>query len=84
VADSLPSSLISRSEEDLVKEMASDLTKGVNGSDVKCGVIGEIGCTWPLHGCMSCSSKLYNHYIVLVHAHTHTHTYILQLICIIR
>ncbi|KAK2145639.1 hypothetical protein LSH36_667g01041 [Paralvinella palmiformis] len=50
VADSLPSSLISRSEEDLVKEMASDLTKGVNGSDVKCGVIGEIGCTWPLHG----------------------------------
>ena len=50
VAGSLPSDLTSRSEEDLSKEMMTDLTEGVHGYDVKCGVIGEIGCSWPLHG----------------------------------
>ena len=25
-----------------------EVVRGVDGSDVRCGVIGEIGCSWPL------------------------------------
>ena len=28
--------------------MVKELTEGVNGTSIKCGVIGEIGCSWPL------------------------------------
>jgi len=28
--------------------MVGEVVKGVGGSDVRCGIIGEIGCSWPL------------------------------------
>lgn len=38
----------SRSVEDLTRQIVEDITVGVDGTGIKCGVIGEIGCTWPL------------------------------------
>ncbi|XP_072044261.1 N-acetyltaurine hydrolase-like [Amphiura filiformis] len=35
-------------EEELVNRMVEEITVGADGSTTKCGVIGEIGCTWPL------------------------------------
>jgi len=46
--DSQKASVLSMSHEEQVKRMTSDLTSGWEGSDVKCGVIGEVGCSWPL------------------------------------
>ena len=37
-----------RSVEDLTKQIVEDITVGVDGTGIKAGVIGEIGCTWPL------------------------------------
>ena len=28
--------------------MVGEVVGGVDGSDVRCGIIGEIGCSWPL------------------------------------
>ena len=28
--------------------MVGEVVKGVGGSGVRCGIIGEIGCSWPL------------------------------------
>ena len=28
--------------------MVKELTEGVGDTTIKCGVIGEIGCSWPL------------------------------------
>ena len=38
-----------RSEDDLTREMIDDITVGVGNTGIKSGIIGEIGCTWPLH-----------------------------------
>ena len=35
-------------EEQLAARMVGDITDGVDGTKVKAGIIGEIGCTWPL------------------------------------
>ncbi len=35
-------------EEQLAARMIGDITEGVDGTRVKAGIIGEIGCTWPL------------------------------------
>ena len=37
-------------QETLVDIMMEELTQGADDSNAKCGVIGEIGCTWPLKG----------------------------------
>ena len=37
------------SEENLAQNMIIDLTEGIDGSGIKAGIIGEIGCSWPLH-----------------------------------
>ena len=34
--------------EDLARKITGDIIDGVEGSGVKAGIIGEIGCTWPL------------------------------------
>lgn len=34
--------------EQLASKMQDDILIGVDGSGVKCGVIGELGCSWPL------------------------------------
>ena len=43
-----PEDMDERNVEDLALEITSDIVEGVNGSDVQAGIIGEIGCTWPL------------------------------------
>ncbi|MCH8207302.1 MAG: hypothetical protein IH956_09920 [Chloroflexi bacterium] len=35
-------------EADLVARIVADITQGVDGTDIKTGVIGEVGCGWPL------------------------------------
>jgi phosphotriesterase-related protein len=37
-----------RTEEDIAEEIVADLHKGTHGTDIRAGLIGEIGCSWPL------------------------------------
>jgi len=34
--------------EEIAKEYLQEITKGVRGTDIKPGIIGEAGCSWPL------------------------------------
>ena len=43
-----PEDMAQRSVEDLAREISADITEGVAGSGIKAGIIGEMGCTWPL------------------------------------
>ena len=43
-----PEDMDERSVDDLAREIIGDIVEGVGGSGVRAGVIGEIGCTWPL------------------------------------
>ncbi len=36
-----------RAAQALAREIIDDLTEGVDGSGIKAGIIGEIGCSWP-------------------------------------
>ena len=40
--------LDSKTEDDLAQEFITDIAVGIGDTGVKAGVIGEIGCTWPL------------------------------------
>lgn len=44
-----PADMATRSEDDLVREMTRDVERGVGDTGIRSGIIGEIGCTWPLH-----------------------------------
>lgn len=37
-----------RTDEDLADEMVDEITQGVGDRGVRAGIIGEIGCSWPL------------------------------------
>lgn len=43
-----PMSLSESSEDEIAEEIVRDITIGVGNSGIKAGIIGEIGCTWPL------------------------------------
>ena len=43
-----PPDMDSRSEDDLADQIVRDVTEGVDGTGIKSGVIGEVGCSWPL------------------------------------
>jgi len=43
-----PTELAHRSEEDIAEEIAREITVGVEETQVRAGVIGEIGCSWPM------------------------------------
>ena len=43
-----PDDMDDRSVEELAREMVGDIAEGVGDGGVKAGVIGEMGCTWPL------------------------------------
>ena len=45
-----PPDMDSRSEDDIVQQIVGDLTEGVGGTGIKSGIIGEVGCVWPLTG----------------------------------
>ena len=43
-----PEGMDQRTEEELAREIIGDIVDGVGGSGVRAGIIGEVGCTWPL------------------------------------
>lgn len=43
-----PKNMDSRSEQSVTEEIVRDVIEGVDGTKIKSGVIGEVGCTWPL------------------------------------
>lgn len=43
-----PAELAERSEAQIADELIGDVTQGVGESGVRAGIIGEIGCSWPL------------------------------------
>jgi phosphotriesterase-related protein len=43
-----PEDMDARSEEDIARVIIRDIVDGVGDSGVQAGIIGEIGCTWPL------------------------------------
>eukprot|EP00918_Siedleckia_nematoides_P068215 GHVU01148491.1.p1 GENE.GHVU01148491.1~~GHVU01148491.1.p1 ORF type:complete len:351 (+),score=41.60 GHVU01148491.1:53-1105(+) len=45
---SLPKDFASRTLESLVDEMRADILVGCDGTSARCGVVGEVGCSWPL------------------------------------
>lgn len=48
VADAHPNDMDHLSEEDLIERILGDVMEGVDDTGIKSGVIGEIGCSWPL------------------------------------
>ena len=48
VGASHPVDMDARSEDGLVAEIVRDIEDGVGHSGVRAGVIGEVGCSWPL------------------------------------
>ena len=48
VSDYHPHDMHDRSEEHLVDEIIQDVTKGCQGTKIKAGIIGEIGCSSPI------------------------------------
>ena len=43
-----PEDMHLRSEDDLARKIIEDIQEGVDGTGVRAGIIGEVGCTWPL------------------------------------
>ena len=43
-----PSYVHQSSEEQLAEQIVRDVTEGVDGTGIRSGVIGEVGCSWPL------------------------------------
>ena len=43
-----PDDMDERTEDDIVAEIVRDVTEGVDGTGVRSGIIGEVGCSWPL------------------------------------
>ena len=43
-----PPDMDDRTERDIADEIVSDMSEGVGDTGVKAGIIGELGCSWPL------------------------------------
>lgn len=43
-----PDDMNQKSDSDIANEMVADLTKGIGNTGIKAGIIGELGCSWPL------------------------------------
>ena len=43
-----PPDMDSRTEDDLTREIVSDIAVGADGTRIKTGIIGEVGCSWPV------------------------------------
>lgn len=48
IGQSHPPDMDRRSEEEITEEIVRDITVGVGDTGVRAGIIGEIGCSWPL------------------------------------
>ncbi|EFA79738.1 phosphotriesterase-related protein [Heterostelium album PN500] len=40
-----------KSEQEIEDEIVRQLLEGADGTDIKAGIIGEVGCSWPLTEC---------------------------------
>jgi phosphotriesterase-related protein len=49
VGDIQPNTYDRKSEESICQEIVKDIIDGVGCKRVKAGIIGEVGCSWPLH-----------------------------------
>lgn len=49
VASSLNPGADAKTEAEITDEIVQDITIGVGGTGIRSGLIGEIGCSWPLH-----------------------------------
>ena len=45
----LSTEILAMETEELAEHFAREVTVGVDGTSVRAGLIGEIGCSWPLH-----------------------------------
>ena len=43
-----PPGMDEKSEDDILEEIVDDIAQGVDGTGIRAGIIGEIGCNWPL------------------------------------
>ncbi len=43
-----PADMDERAEDEIFEKIVGDVTLGVDGTRIKSGIIGEVGCTWPL------------------------------------
>jgi len=43
-----PNEINNKNEDDIYQEIIKDVQLGVGNTGIKAGIIGEIGCTWPL------------------------------------
>ena len=48
VGEAHPPGMDDKTEDEIVEEIVRDITEGVDGTGIKSGVVGEVGCTWPL------------------------------------
>ncbi len=48
-AGSLGPEMATKTEAEISEEIIRDITVGVGGTGIRAGLIGEIGCSWPLH-----------------------------------
>lgn len=48
VASSHPPKLAEMSTEDITREIVSEVELGIGGTDIRAGIIGEIGTSWPM------------------------------------
>lgn len=48
VESSHPEELRETTVDQIAQSMIADLTVGMDGSDIRAGVIGEVGCSWPV------------------------------------
>ncbi len=47
-ADFHPTDMDARSEDEIAAEIIGDLLDGIGHSGIRAGIIGELGCSWPL------------------------------------
>ena len=48
VSESHPPEMGGLSEDEIVEQIASDIAEGVDGTGIMAGIIGEVGCNYPL------------------------------------
>ena len=48
VGASHPAGMDHKSESEIAEEIIADITRGVGDTGVRAGIIGELGCSWPL------------------------------------
>ena len=48
VAAAHPEGMDGKTDSDIAEQMVADITAGVGDTGVKAGIIGELGCSWPM------------------------------------